>query len=149
MKYRTTLQRFGPNNTGIEVPEEVLAALARGRRVKVLATVNGYRYRTSVAPAMGKILMPFSAEHRAASGLTGGEEIEVEVVPDDAPREVVIPTDLAAELAAAPEAGAFFGGLSYTNQRAYVLWIEDAKKAETRTARVAKAVGMLSEHRTR
>lgn len=149
MKFRTTLQRFGPNNTGIEVPEEILVALGRGRRVKVVATVNGYAYRTSVAPAMGKILMPFSSEHRAASGLSGGEAIEVEIVPDDALREVEVPVDLAAALDAAPEAAAFFAGLSYTNRRLYVLWVEEAKKPETRSARVAKATEMLSERRTR
>jgi Bacteriocin-protection, YdeI or OmpD-Associated/Domain of unknown function (DUF1905) len=149
MKFRTTLQRFGGNNTGIEVPEEVLVALGRGRRVKVVATVNGYTYRTSIAPAMGKILMPFSSGHRAASGLSGGEGIEVEVVPDDAPREVEVPVDLGTALADAPEAASFFAGLSYTHQRSYVLWVEDAKKAETRWARVAKAVEMLSDHRVR
>jgi hypothetical protein len=149
MKFHTTLQRFGGNNTGIEVPEEILAALGRGRRVKVVATVNGYSYRTSVAPAMGKILMPFSSEHRAASGLSGGEEIDVELVPDDAPREVVVPGDLATALDAAPEAAAFFAQLSYTNKRLYVLWVEAAKKHETRSARVAKSIEMLSEHRTR
>ena len=149
MKFHTTLQRFGGNNTGIEVPEEVLTALGRGRRVKVVATVNGYTYRTSVAPAMGRILMPFSSEHRAATGLSGGEEIEVDIVPDDAPREVQVPADLATALDAAPEAAAFFAGLSYTNRRLYVLWIEDAKKPETRAARVAKSVEMLAEHRTR
>ena len=105
MKFRTTLQRFGANNTGIEVPEEILAAFGRGRRVKVVATVNGYAYRTSVAPAMGKILMPFSSEHRTASGLSGGEEIEVEIIPDDAPREVELPVDLATALDAAPRSG--------------------------------------------
>jgi hypothetical protein len=149
MKFRTTLRRFGANNTGIEVPEEILAVLGRGRRVKVVATVNGYTYRTSVAPAYGKILMPFSSEHRAASGLSGGEDIEVELIPDDAPRDVEVPVDLSAAFADAPEAAGFFAGLSYTHKRAYVLWIEDAKKPETRSARVAKAAEMLSEHRTR
>ncbi len=149
MKFSTTLQRFGGNNTGIEVPEEILAALGRGRRVKVVATVNGYTYRTSVAPAMGKILMPFSSGHRAASGLSGGEEIEVEIVPDDAPREVEVPADLATAFDPAPEAAAFFAGLSHTNKLLYVLWIGEAKKPATRSARVAKAVVMLSEHRTR
>jgi Bacteriocin-protection, YdeI or OmpD-Associated/Domain of unknown function (DUF1905) len=149
VRFTTTLLKFGPNNTGIEVPEDVLAAMGRGRRVKVVATVNGYTYRTSIAPAMGRILMPFSSEHRAATGLRGGEEIEVDVVPDDAPREVEVPADLAAGLDGSPEAGAFFATLSYTNKRSYVLWIEDAKKPETRAARVAKAVEMLTEHRTR
>jgi len=149
MKFRTTLQWFGENNTGIEAPKVILTAPGRGRRVKVVATVNGYMYRTSVTPAYGKILMPFSSEHREASGLSGGEEIQVDLIPDDAPRGVEVPADLAAALAGAPEAGTFLAGLSYTHKRAYVLWIEDAKKPETRSARVAKAVEMLSEHRTR
>lgn len=149
MKFHTTLQSFGGNNTGIEVPEEVLTGLGRGRRVKVVATVNGYTYRTSIAPAMGKILMPFSSEHRKATGLKGGEEIEVEVVPDDAPRELTLPDDLAQALADDPESVAFFAGLSFTNQRLYVEWIEGAKKAETRTARVAKAAEALRERKSR
>jgi hypothetical protein len=149
VKFQTTLLRFGPNNTGIEVPEEVLAGLGRGRRVAVRATVNGYTCRTTVAPAYGRILMPFSSSHRAASGLTGGEPIEVELVPDDAPREVEMPTDLSAALEDAPEAREFFASLSYTSQRSYVLWSEDARKPETRAARIAKAAVRLAERRTR
>ncbi len=149
MRFQTTLRRFGPNNTGIEVPDEVVAALGRGRRPKVVVTVNGYTYRSTVAPMGGQNLIPFAAEHRAASGIAGGDAIDVEIVVDDAPREVVLPDDLAGALAAAPEARTFFDGLSYTNRRAYVLWIEDAKKPETRAARVAKAVEMLTEGRTR
>ncbi len=149
MKFHTTLRKFGANNTGIEVPEEVLTALGRGRRVKVVATVNGYTYRTSIAPSMGLILMPFSSEHRKATGLVGGEEIDVDVVPDDAPREVTVPDDLAAALAGAPAAAEFFAGLSFTNQRTYVEWIESAKKAETRDARVLKAVELLREGKSR
>ncbi len=149
MRFQTTLRRFGPNNTGIEVPDEVVAALGRGRRPKVVVTVNGYTYRSTVAPMGGQNLIPFAAEHRAASGIAGGDAIDVEIVVDDAPREVVLPDDLAGAIAAAPEARTFFDGLSYTNRRAYVLWIEDAKKPETRAARVAKAVEMLTEGRTR
>lgn len=149
VRFTTTLLSFGGNNTGIEIPEEAVASLGRGRRVKVVATVNGYEYRTSVAPYRGRMLMPFSSEHRAATGLRGGETIEVELVVDDAPREVAVPADLAEALAGELEARTYFDGLSYTHRRAYVLWIEDAKKPETRTARVAKAVAMLRERRTR
>ncbi len=149
MKYRTTLMQFGPNNTGVPVPEEVLASFGRGRRVKVRATVNGYTYRTSAAPYDGLILMPVNAEHREATGLRGGEEIEVELVADDEPRSVEVPDDLAAALAGEPEAQAFFDGLSYTHRRSFTLWIESARKAETRTARVEKAVIQLRERQTR
>ena len=65
MEFRTTLRKFGPNNTGIEVPEEVVAALGNGRRrFKVVVTVDGHTYRSSVAPYAGLLLIPFSAERR-------------------------------------------------------------------------------------
>jgi hypothetical protein len=149
MKYRTTLLLFGPNNTGIPVPEEVLASFGRGKRPPVRVTVNGYTYRTTVAPYSEMLLMPFNAQHRAATGLRGGEEIEVDLVVDDEPREVAVPPDLAAALDAEPAAAAFFAGLSYTNRKSYVTWIEEAKKPVTRAARVTKAVEMLLEKRTR
>ena len=95
------------------------------------------------------ILIPFSSEHRAATGLKGGEPIEVDLVPDDAPREVTVPDDLAAALAGEPEAAAFFAGLSYTHRKTYVGWIEEAKRPETRVARVARAVELLRERKTR
>ncbi len=149
MKYRTTLQLFGPNNTGIAVPEEVLVAFGRGRRPPVRVTVNGYTYRTTVAPYSGQLLMPFAAHHRAATGLRGGEEIEVDLVVDDEPREVAVPPDLTAGLEAEPAAAAFYAGLSYTNRKSFVTWIEESKKPETRAARVAKAAEMLLAKRTR
>lgn len=149
MRYRTTLMLFGPNNTGIPVPEEVLASLGRGKRPPVRATVNGYTYRTTVAPYSQMLLMPFNAQHRAATGLRGGEEIEVDLVLDNEPRDVAVPSDLAAALAAEPAAATFFAGLSYTNRKSYVTWIEEAKRPETRAARLAKALEMLVAKRTR
>lgn len=148
MKYRTTLFVDG-NNTAIPVPEEILVGLGRGRRPPVVVTVNGYTYRSTVAPYAGQLLIPFSAAHRAASGLASGQELEVELVLDDEPREVAVPADLAAALDAAPEAAAYFHGLSYTNRRSFTTWIEDAKKPETRQARVEKAVQLLRAKQTR
>ncbi|MDD2818772.1 MAG: YdeI/OmpD-associated family protein [Candidatus Nanopelagicales bacterium] len=36
-----------------------------------------------------------------------------------------------------------FASLSFSNHRGYVLWIEDAKKDETRSARVLKSIESL------
>lgn len=149
MRFTTTLQAFGPNATGIEVPEEVLSGLGKGRRVAVVATVNGYAYRTTVAPYRGKILMPFAAEHREASGLRGGETIEVELAVDDAPREVSVPDDLAAAIAADHAAAATFERLAFTHRKEYVRWVEEAKKPETRAARIGRTVEQLREGRAR
>ena len=58
------MQQMG-NNTGIEVPADIVADLAAGKRPPVVVTVNGYEYRSTVAPMGGKCLLPFSAERRA------------------------------------------------------------------------------------
>ena len=66
--------------------------------------------------------------------------MEVEVQPDTAPREVTVPADLADALAHDSAAQRFFDALSYTHRKEWVRWIEEAKKAETRMARIANAV---------
>jgi uncharacterized protein YdeI (YjbR/CyaY-like superfamily) len=65
-----------------------------------------------------------SAEHRAAADVAGGEEVEVDIDLDTAPREVSVPADLAAALAAKPEARRTFDGLSYSNKSWHVLQVE-------------------------
>jgi len=94
-------------------------------------------------------LMPFNAEHRAASGIAAGDAIEVELVLDTAPREVQIPEDLAAAIAADPAAKAFFDGLSNSNKRVHTLSVTDAKTPETRARRIEKSVALLREGRVR
>jgi uncharacterized protein YdeI (YjbR/CyaY-like superfamily) len=92
--------------------------------------------------------IPVSSAVRAAAGVAAGDMLDVEVVVDDTPREVTVPDDLAAALAGHPEARDFFAGLSYSHKHAYVSWIEQAKKPETRATRVAKTVEMLADKRS-
>lgn len=65
----------------------------------------------------GVYMVGVSAEHRAGAGVTGGDEVDVEIELDTAPREVSVPDDLAAALDAEPMARATFDGLSYSNSR--------------------------------
>lgn len=143
VRFRATLEPTGPVSTMIVVPEAILSALGRGRRVAVHATVNGYAYRTTVAPYAGRILLPFNAEGRAATGLTGGETVDVELRPDDAPRVVEPTDDLAAALAADPAAATAWARLAPSHRREHVRAIEEAKRPETRARRVAAAVAKL------
>ena len=103
MKFSTTMFQMG-NNTGIEVPADVVAALGAGKRPPVVVNVNGYEYRSTVAPMGGKYLLPFSADRRTESGIKGGDAIDVELTVDTAPRTVEIPDDLQAALDASPTA---------------------------------------------
>jgi len=149
MKFRAKLQLEGKTATGIHIPKEVVAGLGAGQRAKVNVTIKGYTYRSSVAPYNGVYMLPVAAEHREAAGIKAGDTVEVELTLDTAPREVTAPADLAAALATNTRAKAYFDGLSYSHKKAYVLWIEEAKRAETREKRVTGAVEMLNEGRTR
>jgi uncharacterized protein YdeI (YjbR/CyaY-like superfamily) len=59
-----------------------------------------------------------------------------------------VPDDLAAALAADPAADEFFRTLSSTNRYSILYRIQDAKKPETRAARIEKFVGMCHRGET-
>ena len=59
-----------------------------------------------------------------------------------------VPDDLASALAADPAAEAFFATLSGNNRYAILYRVQDAKKPETRAARIAKFVAMCGRHET-
>lgn len=144
MRFHATIALNGKTATGIEVPADVLAALGPGKRPKVTVTINGYSYPSTVGVMGGRSLLPVSADVRAKAGVAAGDEVDVDVEPDTAPRTVEVPADLAQALDRVPAARAAFGRLSYSGQQRYVLGIEQAKTAETRQRRVAKAVAELS-----
>ena len=142
MKFSTTMFQDG-NNTGIEVPADVVAALDAGKRPPVVVNVNCYEYRSTIAPMGGKYLLPFSADRRKESGIQGGDAIDVELILDTAPRTVEVPGDLQAALDASPTAVAAWDKLAYTHKKEHARSVLDAKKAETRTRRIAAVVAKL------
>ncbi|GGR12921.1 hypothetical protein GCM10010196_01840 [Agromyces mediolanus] len=131
------------NNTGIEVPPEVIEALGGGKRPPVLVRVNGYEYRSTVGVMGGRSLIPFSSDKRRETGIGGGDPIEVEMELDTAPRTVEVPADFQAALEAAPGAVAAFEALAPSHKKAHVTAIEQAKAAETRQRRIDAAVAKL------
>jgi Bacteriocin-protection, YdeI or OmpD-Associated/Domain of unknown function (DUF1905) len=142
MRFRATVELNGKTATGIEVPEEVFATLGSGRP-PVTVTIGGHAYRTTVARMGGRYLIPLSAENRTAAGVAAGDEVDVDIEPDAAPREVEVPADLAAALAGDDTARATFDGLAFTHRKEWVRWIEEARKPETRATRLAKTVESL------
>jgi hypothetical protein len=143
LKFRTVLQLEGKNATGIHVPPEIVTALGASKRPPVLVTIHGYTYRTTIAPYNAVFMIPVSAENRANAAIAAGDEIEVEVELDMAPREVTLPADFSTALEQDADARSFFDGLSYSNKRRIVLSIEEAKTEETRQRRIAKAISDL------
>ncbi|MEP6642698.1 MAG: YdeI/OmpD-associated family protein [Gaiellales bacterium] len=143
MRFHTTIELGGKTATGFEVPDEVVAALGPGQRPAVLVTIGGHSYRSTVARMGGRYLVPLSAEHRVAAGVAAGDDVEVDLEADTAPREVSTPPDLADALRGDDTARAYFDGLAYSHRKEWVRWIEEAKKPETRSKRLAATVEAL------
>ncbi len=143
MRFRTTVELGGKTATGLSVQADIVSKLGPSKRPAVQVTIGGHRYRTTVASMGGRFLVPLSAQNRAAAGVSAGDEVEVEIASDAAPREVVVPEDLASALETDEQARKFFDGLSCTNRKEWVRWIEDAKTADTRTKRIEKTAAAL------
>ena len=149
MRFRAEVELHGKTATGIEVPAEIVEGLGAGKRVPVTVTINGYTYRTTIAPYSAAYFIPLSAEHRNAARVQAGGIVDVDIARDTALREVPVPDDLAAALAADAVAGEAFEKLAFTHRKEYVVWVESAKKPETRRSRVTKTVEMLRDRLTR
>ena len=149
MRFRTTIFQSDKTATGIRIPDEIVEALGSGKRPAVTITINGFTYRNTVAVMGGEYWVGVSAENRAGAGVAGGDEVDVDIELDTAPRVVTVPDDFAAAIDAEPKARATFDGLSYSNKSWHVLQVTGAKTDETRQRRIARSVSSLKEGRIR
>jgi hypothetical protein len=147
--FEAELELSGKTAAGFEVPEEVVAKLDGGGHPKVIVTVNGYMFRTSIAKMGGRYMLGVTVARREEGGIASGGVHQVELCLDTAPREVEVPDDLAAALSADLGAKDFWDGLSYSKQSWHVFQVTGAKKAETRRARIDKSIAMLAAGRAR
>jgi uncharacterized protein YdeI (YjbR/CyaY-like superfamily) len=121
-----------------------VAAIGEGaKRFPVRATINGYSFRTTVTRMRGEFLLGLNREVRESAGAEAGDTVEVAIELDTEPREVDVPEALATALADDAAARATFDALSFTHRKEYARWVAEAKRAETRDRRVAKALEEL------
>ena len=141
----------GPNGawTHMDVPFSVEEAFGTKARVAVCGTVNGFPFRTSLMPrGKGVFYMAFNKEMQAGAKAKTGDTVRVVMEPDTAPRTVTVPSDLEKALKAAPREDKIFSGFSYSHRKELVDWIEQAKKPETRVARIVRCLEMLAQQKT-
>ena len=143
--FKATIQNAGGGGAFVEVPFDVEEAFG-SKRPKVKAVIEGVPYR-GILTRMGTEhhLLIILKEIREKVGKTFGDEIKVSVELDVDERVVTVPAELKRLFKSEKEAKAFFDKLSYTHQREYVMWINEAKREETRQRRIVKAIGMLKK----
>jgi hypothetical protein len=130
--------------TYLTVPYLVEEVFGSKAQVRVKGTVNDVIYHGSLMPhGDGQHYMVVNKSIREAIKAEAGSLVRVTMELDTELREVHIPEDFLSELEANVDATTHFNNLAYSHQKEYVTWIEAAKKPETRTNRIAKAIEKL------
>ncbi|HEX4007190.1 MAG TPA: YdeI/OmpD-associated family protein [Acidobacteriaceae bacterium] len=141
--FTATIEETGDGGAFVLFPHNVEQEFGVKGMVPVQATFDGIPYR-------GSLTRCGAADHRLGMlksireqlGKNPGEKVKVALWKDEIVRTVEIPADFAALLKKEKLLPAF-EKLSYTHRKEYCRWITEAKKAETRTARLEKSIAML------
>lgn len=117
---------------------------ARGQiRIRGTYTFEGRRvdYRSSLFPiGDGRHYTVVNRPQREAIGAKADDTIHVTMALDTEERIVDVPDDLAALLEQHPAAAGAWGTMTYSAQKEYVDWINDAKRPETRQRRLTTTI---------
>jgi len=143
--FKAVIQNAGGGGACVEVPFDAERVFG-SKRPKVKALIEGVPYRGLLVRMGGPNHMLIILKGiREQIGKTFGDEIKVSVEIDTEERVITAPEELKRLFKSEKVAKANFEKLSYTHQREYVIWINEAKKAETRQNRIAKTIEMLKQ----
>lgn len=143
--FTATILDAGGSGAFVEIPFDVEAAFG-AKKPKIKAVIEGVPYRGLLTRmGGGRHILIILKSIREQIGKTFGDKVRITVEADTEPRALEISGDLSKELKKDKDAKAFFNKLSYTHQREYVNWINEAKRVETRRARIAKTIEMLKK----
>ena len=130
--------------TFLMVPFSVEKEYGTKAQVNVKGSIDGVSYKSTLLPlGGGKHNLVVKKEIRKKIGKKVGDTVTITLEKDTAKRIVIVPQDF--QDALNPRAAEFFDGLAPSYKKAYVDWIESAKKEETRQRRITKSVEKLSK----
>jgi hypothetical protein len=148
VKFTAKIEQHEDMDAGyIKFPYDVMKLYGIKGRVAVKAIFDDQvSYRGSLVK-MGTPchILGITKEIRQKLGKSLGDNIKVIIEQDLEIREVIVPADVQAILDKNPRAKKFYEGLSYTDRKEYIRWIETAKQADTRDRRIGIFLGKLKE----
>ena len=142
-RFRARVLLAGKTATGVEVPAKVVEGLGSTKRPLVKVTINGYTYRSAIAPMSGTFMLGISDEVRKAAHVAAGDTVDVDVALDTEKRDVDVPPELAKALAKDAKAKTYFESLSYSGKIRLTAPIANGKTADTRARNLDKAMREL------
>ncbi len=148
-KFKATIESVqGPAGRGgacVFFPYDVKKEFGTGGQVPVKITFDGAPYTgTMVKYGQPQHMLPLLKAIREKIGKGPGDTVSVTVERDETVRTVEVPPEFD-KLLKKEGLLPVFEKLSYTHRKEYCRWITEAKKEETRQARLAKAVTMLRD----
>jgi len=143
-KFKTTIESGERGRVFITIPFVPNDKWGKKPRHFVKGTIQGVEFKGSLGARDGAYFMPVSKQLQSDADVGPGDTVSV-VIEADTASTSELPEDLEAALAKAKKARAFFDGLSAFYRNTYVKWIVEAKKPETRAARVTQTVALLTE----
>jgi hypothetical protein len=144
-RFSTTIEAATGGGAAAQIPPEVRDALGGNRQMRVTGTLNGLPFRSSTMPYRGGFYVGVHRAARDAAGVDIGDEVTLTLVRDDSPRTLELAPELQAALAAEPQLRERFDGLSFSRRRELADPIAEARKPETRQARLEKALAALRQ----
>ena len=144
-KFKTEIQADEGGGAFLFFPFDVEKEFGAKGRVAVKAIFDGVPYTGSLMKCgHPQHMLGVLKAIREKIGKSPGDTIEVVVWKDECERVVTVPAPFE-ELMRKEALLSFFEQLSYTHRKEYCRWITEAKKEETRSKRLAKAVDMLKK----
>jgi bifunctional DNA-binding transcriptional regulator/antitoxin component of YhaV-PrlF toxin-antitoxin module len=126
-------------------PYDTEKEFATRGKVPVKAAFNGVAYTgTLIKYGQPQHMLPLLKAIREQIGKGPGDIIEITVCKDEGPRVLEVPAVFKTAMKN-EDVLPFFEKLSYTHRKEYCRWISEAKKEETRSARLTKAIEMLKK----
>ena len=144
-KFKAKIQAGDGGGAYVLFPYDTAKEFGTKGKVAINATFDGVPYTGSLIKYGNPLhMLGLLKAIREQIGKGPGDPVEVVLWKDEAPRTVEVPAQLEKLL---KKEGLFpvFEKLSYTHRKEYCRWITDAKKEETRTRRLTKAVEMLKK----
>jgi len=142
-RFATTVTAARGGKLLVPVPFDPDQVWGVKQRHHVAGTVNGARVRAILEPAGDGFGFTLGQKSPGACGVAVGDQVTVEIAPEG-PQRADLAEDVAAALAADPDAGAFFDSLAQFYRRAYLRWIDATKRRpDQRAERIAEVVKLL------
>jgi hypothetical protein len=144
MRFRARIEAIKGGGHYVLVPDDIAEKSKLGSRARVRGTVAGAAYRSSLMKYSGKYHMGVHKATLAAAGIEAGDTVAIEIELDDEPLPGdTLPPELAAAFARSAHKKAAWDKLAPSHRREHVRAIDEAKRPETRKARIERTLQML------